>query len=697
MNNEKELNKLVEQIGKANNVLVALSQNLSIDELSTALGLTLMLNKNDRRAVTVFSGAIPRVLKFLRLDETFDQTVDGLRDFIITLDAKKADRVVCKAESDMVKVYITPSGQKITPQDLEFSQGDYNVDLVIALGVSDKESLDKALASHGRILHNASVVSLMIGNGTSNLGSVNIRAPKASSYAELIAPLPVLLDENLADDAEPAMDKSVATALLTGLVATTNRFANRHTTPDLLNLASDLMRAGANQQLVASNLAQGNRPKSDGPSISKDKETLDLRQSQDFDQEESAKPKAKPQPKPVRKDKRPPKNDLPSVAGIKIDSKFANLEQYNEEQLALERQRVADDLAEELSEFEPETPEFEAEPELSEDDQLDQQLEQARQDHEKIDELSKLKQNDEQEAEDLVEDRTYLQDPKKAWAQNKDPEASGLNLDLDPAKDTNSYIDNSPRLVLDPNQSKQEEFGIEVPSPPEAPAPVAPVVPPLAPMPEFPSAVPPVAPMPAGMPEAPTPQVLATAPVVPEAPAPAPAVAPEPSPAPEAPAPLDITPPALPQMPDFSSMVPPTPPAMPNFGPTPPPLPPFPNMPTPQNAQPQPWGQALTPAPAPEAPAPAPEVPAPAPVAPLAPQPAPAPVAPEMPAPAPALASAPAPTPLATELLTTTVFPDQQSQAFPATQGPIAPMTSPVMADQIYPQPIDNAQFIIPE
>ena len=57
--------------------------------VNSALALTLMLNKNDRRAVTIFSGEVPDVLQFLKIDETFDKTVDGLRDFIVTLDSKR--------------------------------------------------------------------------------------------------------------------------------------------------------------------------------------------------------------------------------------------------------------------------------------------------------------------------------------------------------------------------------------------------------------------------------------------------------------------------------------------------------------------------------------------------------------------------------------------------------------------------------
>lgn len=277
MNNSPESAKIIEQIKKASNILVAVNQNPTVDELASALGLTLMLNKNDHRAVAVFSGEIPNVLYFLKPEKTFDRNVDGLRDFIIALDPKKADYLRYKVEDDLVKIFITPNNTVITPKDLNFSQGDYNIDLVIAIGVTKKDNLDKALSGHGRILHNAFVASVTIGETKSQLGSVNWHDSKAVSFSQLVGTLPPQVDRLYQDekDFEPAMDKTVATALLTALVATTERFSNKKTTPDVMTLAAELMAQGANQQLIASELDSqepGQKPSSGKTKLDQDKE-----------------------------------------------------------------------------------------------------------------------------------------------------------------------------------------------------------------------------------------------------------------------------------------------------------------------------------------------------------------------------------------------------------------------------------------
>ena len=51
------LNQIVEKVKESNNILVTVSANPSVDELSAALGITLLINKLNKHATAVFSGA----------------------------------------------------------------------------------------------------------------------------------------------------------------------------------------------------------------------------------------------------------------------------------------------------------------------------------------------------------------------------------------------------------------------------------------------------------------------------------------------------------------------------------------------------------------------------------------------------------------------------------------------------------------
>lgn len=240
--------QLVDKLKSASNILVTVSRNPSVDQLSALLGLTLLLNKQGKHAAAVFSGEVPSTIEFLKPEETIEKNTDSLRDFIIALDKNKADKLRYKVEDDVVRIFITPYKTSITEDDFEFSQGDFNVDLVVAIGVKQQEDLDEAITSHGRILHDAAVATINT-SAEAGLGSINWHQTDASSLSELITRLAEKIDSKL-------LDEQIATALLTGIVAETERFSNEKTKSETMSASAALMAAGANQQLVASELQE---------------------------------------------------------------------------------------------------------------------------------------------------------------------------------------------------------------------------------------------------------------------------------------------------------------------------------------------------------------------------------------------------------------------------------------------------------
>jgi hypothetical protein len=243
---EEQKQQIVERLKQANNILVTVSANPSVDQLSAAIGFTLLLNKMGKQATAVFSGQVPSTLEFLQPEKTIEKNTDSLRDFIIALDKSKADKLRYKVEDSHVKIFITPYKTSITDKDLVFSQGDFNVEVVVALGVLDPKDLDQAITAHGRILHDATVISVSTQPG-SNLGSMNWAAADASSLCEMLVGIGDLLGQNLLDD-------QMATAFLTGIVAETERFSNAKTSAVTMGASAKLMAAGANQQLIATKL-----------------------------------------------------------------------------------------------------------------------------------------------------------------------------------------------------------------------------------------------------------------------------------------------------------------------------------------------------------------------------------------------------------------------------------------------------------
>ena len=243
------ISQVAERIRTSDNVLVALSKDPSVDELSAALGLTFILDKIGKHATAIFSGSVPNAIEFLEPEKTFETNTNSLQDFIIALDKEKADHLRYKIDGDYVKVFITPYKTTIDEKDMEFSHGDYNVDLVIALNVASSDDLDSALTEYGRIMHDASSINISA-NVPGKFGDIEWGDPAASSVSEMI----FSLSQEIKEKDKDIIDKSTATALLAGIVAATNRFSNERTSPDTMTAASKLMMAGADQQLISSSI-----------------------------------------------------------------------------------------------------------------------------------------------------------------------------------------------------------------------------------------------------------------------------------------------------------------------------------------------------------------------------------------------------------------------------------------------------------
>ena len=269
MKNTDAQQEVVNNLQKADNILVTVAKNPSVDALAAALGITVQLNDMGKRATAVVSGKIPPAINFLHPEKTFKGDVNSLRDFVIALNKDKADHLRYKLDGDVVKVFITPYEDAISKDDLEFSQGDYNVDAILAIGVKNQSELDAALESHGRIMHDVSVST--IGFEKSSLGTTDWNEKDVSSLSEMAASLILGMEKG------SVLTDQVASAFLTGIVASTDKFTNDKTNSSAMTMAAKMMSAGANQQLIMSRLSD--KPKN----TDNDKDKDNSNKSKSFD------------------------------------------------------------------------------------------------------------------------------------------------------------------------------------------------------------------------------------------------------------------------------------------------------------------------------------------------------------------------------------------------------------------------------
>jgi len=245
-NSEEISAQVAEKINRSFNILIALSKDPNVDEISAAIALAILLDQQKKHVTTIYSGKTPNTLEFLRPEETFQKDTSSLQDFIIALNKSKADHLTYRLDGDYVKIFITPYKGQVKQEDLEYSYGDYNVDLVIVFNVNAGSEIDSALTEYGRIMHDATAINITSGV-PGHFADLEWSDPSKSSVCEMVFDLAKELE---ADD----FTEEIATALLTGILSATERFSNNRTKPTTMAVASKLMEAGADQQLISANI-----------------------------------------------------------------------------------------------------------------------------------------------------------------------------------------------------------------------------------------------------------------------------------------------------------------------------------------------------------------------------------------------------------------------------------------------------------
>ena len=240
--------KIAAKLNESYNILVTVSNNPTVDQLTALLGFTLLMGKMKKHASAVFSGEIPSIIEFLEPEKTIEKNTDSLQDFIIAIDKAKADKLRYKVEDNLVRIFITPYKTSISEHDLNFTLGDLNVDVIVALGVKKQEEIDQAIMAHGKILHDATIIALSNTPEPLTIGNMNWVDTTASSLSEMVT----LIANDLG--AKDLIDGQIATSWLTGIVSSTKRFANEKTSPTSLSVSAQLLSSGANQKLVADQL-----------------------------------------------------------------------------------------------------------------------------------------------------------------------------------------------------------------------------------------------------------------------------------------------------------------------------------------------------------------------------------------------------------------------------------------------------------
>ncbi len=243
-----EKQKAVQEIKEAKHILLAISQRPTGDQIGSLLALAEGLRLGKKNIFFASGSQLDDRYSYLSGFKNINYNLTGSKDFILQIDQKgaKADHLGYKMEDGKLKITITPEMGNFEPDDVSYSYGDYQYDLIITLGVSELKTLGKLYEDDPEIFYKTKTINIDNNAKNQQYGEINWLDKKSSSLSEMMVSIMEALEIDL--------NEEIATALLTGLISSTNRFQDENTTSKALTVAAQLMAAGADRSKIINNL-----------------------------------------------------------------------------------------------------------------------------------------------------------------------------------------------------------------------------------------------------------------------------------------------------------------------------------------------------------------------------------------------------------------------------------------------------------
>lgn len=236
-----------ELIRHARQILVTTRELPSMDALASTLAVGHLLKKAQKSFDLVIPGWDPKNLPSFLSHEglTITEKVGALRAFHIKLNVQKVplSELMYDVRDGVLDITLLPREGDWTEQDAVFQSGMDRYDLVIAVDASDMTSLGALGREQAEFLYRTPIINIDCNARNEYWGQVNLVDLTAVSTSQVLYQWIESWDTNL-------IDASLATHLLTGMIARTKSFRTPNVTPRTLATASTLIERGAAREQI---------------------------------------------------------------------------------------------------------------------------------------------------------------------------------------------------------------------------------------------------------------------------------------------------------------------------------------------------------------------------------------------------------------------------------------------------------------
>lgn len=242
--------QIIEYLQNSKRIVVALESKLSADAIGAAIGVRRILEKYEKPfQITVEQ--TKDEYSFLTKNISITSGLNQARRLVVSLDI--ADQGLEKfyynlaEDKKKLEIFIVPKDGFFNPDDVRVGQGGFEYDLIITIGAADFGALGTVYQRNASFFHETPIINIDYKAANEKFGEINLVEPTKSSCAEIVFDF---LEQRFPD----ALDKSVSTALLAGILEKTESFRVPTLAPQTLEKASRLMALKADRELAVREL-----------------------------------------------------------------------------------------------------------------------------------------------------------------------------------------------------------------------------------------------------------------------------------------------------------------------------------------------------------------------------------------------------------------------------------------------------------
>ena len=229
---------------------IVIKEQWTIDDLAAAVAWQLFLKSEHKNAVIYCSGKRPEQrFQFLKIEDFKEQLLGKKYQINVDVSQSGVNELSYSVENNLLKIFITPNHGAIAEKDIHLEPSSSAINVILCIGLEEQTKAGKLFNEQSELFYNLPSINIDYQPENSRFGNINLIDITASSNCEISF-------EAISNFKENAVGETIATALLTGIIDSTQSFLRGRVSPKSLKIAGQLLEAGAKRDKIISHLYQ---------------------------------------------------------------------------------------------------------------------------------------------------------------------------------------------------------------------------------------------------------------------------------------------------------------------------------------------------------------------------------------------------------------------------------------------------------